>query len=120
MDIQQNEEEFTPHESLQLIADMIDKAQNDKLRRVAKKRVGFKVSFAIAVLVNVMLICIWYFTTGLRSYFWPLWPMLVWGVALLIQFSEAYLGTTIFSEDKEYDKLKKSESSQKRKFLSNN
>ena len=106
MEIQNTEENFSPTESLQVIAAMIEKVQNDKLRKLAKKRVGFKISVAVAVLINLMLISIWYFTTGPQSYFWPMWPLLVWALSLIIQYFEAYMGTTFFSEDKEYEKLK--------------
>ena len=106
MNTEQNENDFSPTQSLQVITDIIEKVQNDKMRKLAKKRVGFKISAAVAVLINLMLVLIWYFTTGPQSYFWPLWPLLVWAVSLIIQYFEAYLGTTFFSEDKEYEKLK--------------
>lgn len=106
MDTESNQENFSPDQSLQVIAEMIEKVQNDKLRKLAKKRVSFKISVAIAVLINLALISIWYFTTGSQSYFWPMWPLLVWVVSLIIQYFEAYMGTTFFSEDKEYKKLK--------------
>lgn len=38
MNDQQNEGQFSPKESLQVIADMIEKVQNDKMRKLAKKR----------------------------------------------------------------------------------
>lgn len=106
MDAEQNEKNFTPNESLQVIADMIDKVQNDKLRRLAKKRVGFKKAVVITIFLSLMVILIWYFTTGPHSYFWPLWPLLGFAFSLLIQGLEAYSGATLFSEDKEYKKLK--------------
>jgi hypothetical protein len=37
MDAEDNKASFSPHESLQVIAEMIEKVQNDKLRKVAKK-----------------------------------------------------------------------------------
>ena len=109
MNTGENEEELSPEQSLKLITGMIERVQDDKLRRIAKKRVGFKTALAIALLINTMLICIWYFTTGADSYFWPMWPLLVWLVVLLVQFCEAYLGATFFSEEEEYNKLKKAE-----------
>ncbi|HEX8279082.1 MAG TPA: 2TM domain-containing protein [Segetibacter sp.] len=113
MNTSDTEEPFSPEQSLKVITGMIEKVQDDKLRRVAKKRVSFKISLATALLVNGMLICIWYFTTGPHSYFWPMWPLLVWLVALIIIFSEAYLGTSIFSEEKEYDRLKRAQTIKK-------
>ena len=107
MDVQQNEEDFTPNQSLQVMADMIEKVQNDKLRRLAKKRAGFKKAVAITIFISLMLVLIWFFTTGPQSYFWPMWPFMGFAFSLLIQYLEAYAGTTFFSEDKEYEKLKR-------------
>jgi len=106
MDAEDSKENFSPHESLQVIAEMIEKVQNDKLRKVAKKRVSFKISVVAATLVSVMFTGLWYFTTGVQSYFWPAWPMVIWCIALVIQYLEAYKGATFFSEDEEYKKLK--------------
>ena len=106
MNTENNEGDFSPHESLQVIADMIEKVQNDKMRRLAKKRVAFKKAVAITGFLSLMLILVWYFTTGPQSYFWPMWPMIGFAFSLLIQYLEAYAGNTFFSEDKEYKKLK--------------
>ena len=106
MDVQNINEEFSPKESLQVIADMIEKVQNDKLRKLAKKRVDFKLALAVFIVLNLMFIAIWYFTSGPQSYFWPLWTLIVFAFILLIAYLEAYLGTSFFSEDKEYEKLK--------------
>ena len=61
MDNQHNEEQFSPTKSLQIIADMIEKVQNDKLRKLAKKRVDFKLALAVFTVLNLMFIAIWYF-----------------------------------------------------------
>ncbi len=76
------------------------------LWKMAKKRAGFKWSFLMYVLVNLMLIGIWYFTSGEESYFWPIWPMLGWGLGITIQYFEAYHGNQFFSVQNEYEKLK--------------
>ena len=78
------------------------------LWKMAKKRAGFKWSFLMYVLVNLMLIGIWYFTSGEENYFWPIWPMLGWGLGVAIQYFEAYHGNQFFSVQNEYEKLKKS------------
>lgn len=106
MNDQQNEEQFSPKESLQVIADMIEKVQNDKMRKLAKKRAQFKLNATYLVIISLMLVAIWYFTTGTGSYFWPAWPIGVFIFSLLINYMEAYMGTSLFSEDKEYEKLK--------------
>ena len=80
--------------------------RNEMLWKMAKKRAGFKWSFLMYVLVNTMLVCIWYFSSGFDSYFWPVWPMLGWGLGIAIQYFEAYHGQNFFSVQNEYDKLK--------------
>ncbi|MBS1745305.1 MAG: 2TM domain-containing protein [Bacteroidetes bacterium] len=106
MNDQQNEGQFSPKESLQVIADMIEKVQNDKMRKLAKKRAQFKLTATYLVITSLMLVAIWYFTTGTSSYFWPAWPIGIFVFSILITYMEAYMGTSLFSEDKEYEKLK--------------
>lgn len=107
MDNQPTEEQFTPSESLQVIADMIEKVQNDKLRKLARKRVSFKQTAAFLTVISIMLVAIWYFTTGLHSYFWPAWPIGSFVFVIFITYLDAYMNASLFSEDKEYEKLKK-------------
>lgn len=52
--------------------------KDDLLWQTAKRRAGFKASMLVYVLVNFLLIGIWYATTGRGSYFWPVWPILGW------------------------------------------
>ena len=80
--------------------------KDQMLWKMAKKRAGFKWSFLMYVLVNLMLIGIWYFTSGEENYFWPIWPMLGWGLGVAIQYFEAYHGNQFFSVQNEYEKLK--------------
>ncbi len=107
MDDQQKEEELSPQESLKLIAKMLDKVQDDALWKIAKKRSAFKLSVAIYFVINALLVGIWFYTTGMQSYFWPAWPMLGWGVGIIFQYFDAYLNTGAFSEEREFEKLKK-------------
>lgn len=107
MDNQHEEEELTPQDSLKLITKMLDKVQDDVLWKVAKKRSAFKISVAIFIVINAFLVGLWYFTTGLHSYFWPAWAMLGWGLGIVFQFVDAYMTNGLFSEEKEFEKLKK-------------
>ncbi len=106
MDEEKNDTRFTPDQSLQVIAGMIEKVQNDKLRRLAKKKVAFKQSAAFLSVITVMLIAIWYFTTGIHSYFWPAWAIGLFVFIIVITYLDAYMNASLFSEDKEYEKLK--------------
>lgn len=81
----------------------------EMLWQLAKKRAAFKWSLACYVIVNALLVAIWFFTLGIGGYFWPLWPMLGWGVGIAMQYVNAY-HTDIFSVTNEYNKLKQQQS----------
>ncbi|HVX51589.1 MAG TPA: 2TM domain-containing protein [Chitinophagaceae bacterium] len=106
MDNEKNEEGMSPQESLRLIGQMMDKVQDDALWKIAKKRSLFKTSVIIYLVINGFLVGLWYFTTGVHSYFWPAWPMLGWGLGLVFQFLDAYMTNGVFSEEKEFERLK--------------
>jgi len=107
MDNEKNEDDLSPQESLRLITKMMDKVQDDALWKIAKKRSTFKLSLSIYLLINALLVGLWFYTTGAKSYFWPAWPMLGWGIGIIFQFIDAYLSNGVFSEEKEFEKLKK-------------
>lgn len=58
-------------------------------REIARKRVkarrDFGATTAVLVVVAIILIVIWSVTTGGRGYFWPMWPLI--GFAIAIVFS---------------------------------
>jgi len=85
----------------------MDNVHNNELWETARRRAAFKNSLSSYFLVNAFLIGIWYFTTGGNSrHFWPIWPILGWGLGLAFQYANAYMGTQLFSAEKEYEKLK--------------
>lgn len=85
----------------------MDNMHNNELWETARRRAAFKKSLSSYLLVNAFLIGIWYFTTGGNSrHFWPIWPILGWGLGLAFQYANAYMGTQLFSAEKEYEKLK--------------
>lgn len=85
----------------------MDNLHNNELWETARRRAAFKKSLTAYFLVNAFLVGIWYFTTGGNSrHFWPIWPILGWGFGLAFQYANAYMGTQIFSAEKEYEKLK--------------
>jgi CHASE2 domain-containing sensor protein len=59
-------------------------------RRNLKARNDFKVMLAIFAVVTVILVAIWFLTTGGRSYFWPVWPILAFVVASVFAGLDAY------------------------------
>ncbi len=59
------------------------------LARVKGKR-EFRTHVAVYLIVNAMLVAIWALSG--QGYFWPVWPILGWGVGLAIH------GWTVFFE----------------------
>lgn len=80
--------------------------RDEALWRIARKRAAFKRSFSVYVFVNAFLIGVWYFSTGSHSYFWPIWPILGWGIGILFHYLSAYQGNNFFSDEQEYERLK--------------
>lgn len=89
----------------------MENQSDNQLWAVAKKRAAFKKSVAVYFFVNAFLVAIWYFSNrgDTRNHFWPIWPMLGWGLGIAFQYINAYKGTDVFSVEKEYDRLKKDE-----------
>jgi len=80
----------------------------NQMWETAKARVAFRRSLLAYVVVNTMLVAIWYVTSGFHTgrNFWPIWPMLGWGIGLVFQYASAYHGNKYFSVEKEYEKMK--------------
>ncbi|HMP94925.1 MAG TPA: 2TM domain-containing protein [Phnomibacter sp.] len=80
-----------------------------QLWETAKQRAAFKRSLLSYFLVNTFLVIIWYLTSyraGHYQHFWPIWPMLGWGLGLAFQYVQAYHRRNFFSAQKEYEALK--------------
>jgi hypothetical protein len=83
--------------------------RDPKLWALAKRRAGFKKDLVTYVAVNAFLWAIWLLTddqVGQRIP-WPVWPTLGWGVAMVIQYFEAYRFPKENAAEKEYEKLKR-------------
>lgn len=69
----------------------------EEIYKRARKRVEEKKSFfshlAVYIVVNVVLILIWAFTS--RGYPWFVWPLGGWGIGLVFHF----LGVFLFSKE---------------------
>ena len=90
------------------------KMSEEEIREIATQRVrrrrGFYSHLTAYVLVNLMLVAIWYFTGA--GYFWPMWVMLFWGIGLIFNAVAVFLKHDIGGEraaiEKEIAKIKKS------------
>jgi hypothetical protein len=86
---------------------MDNEQKDEQLWRIAKKRAAVKQTFFAYIFINTFLMGIWYFSSGTESYFWPKWPLLSLGFALMLQYFDAYHGNAVFSAEDEYQKLKR-------------
>ncbi len=73
----------------------VDRREAAKQRLKAKRE--FKNHVAAYVIVNALLVGIWA-STG-AGYFWPIWPILGWGVGLAFNFWAAYVQKPITEDD---------------------
>jgi uncharacterized protein DUF1707/2TM domain-containing protein len=60
----------------------------ERHRRQARRRKDFHAHLAPYVMVNLLLVVIWALTGA--GYFWPIWPLLGWGVGLAAHAMEAF------------------------------
>ena len=93
---------------------MSKKMSEAEIREVATKRVrakkGFYSHLTAYIIVNLMLVAIWYFTGA--GYFWPMWVMLGWGIGLIFNAVSAFSKYDASWEtreiEKEVERIKKS------------
>ncbi|MCS0500337.1 2TM domain-containing protein [Protaetiibacter mangrovi] len=80
---------------------------DDALRAEARKRVKAKRDFfsmlAIFVVVTVLLLVIWYVTSGPGSYFWPIWPIIGFVLATVFAALDAWGITRRFVTEADVD-----------------
>lgn len=81
--------------------------RDPKLWAIAKRRAGFKRDMVTYLAVNAFLWCIWLLSGDHDSRIpWPVWPTAGWGLAMAIQYFEAYSFPKENTAEKEYEKLK--------------
>ncbi len=73
------------------------------IRRIRAKR-EFRTHLTVYLAVNAVLVLIW-FATG-AGYFWPMWPMLGWGIAVAIHAFTVYMGTSQITEAQIEDEMR--------------
>ena len=65
------------------------------IQRIRSKR-ELRVHVAVYVAVNALLVLIWAVTGA--GYFWPVWPILGWGIAIVIHAVTVYQGSSEITE----------------------
>ncbi len=62
-------------------------------RAIAENRYGFRWNLAMYPIVNAGLVALWYFTgpfTGDAIFFWPIFPIIFWGLGVVAHYISAY------------------------------
>jgi class 3 adenylate cyclase len=66
------------------------------IERIEGRR-GFRVHATAYVAVNLLLIAVWALTS--RGYFWPIWPILGWGIGLGVNYWAVFLRKPISDDE---------------------
>ena len=74
---------------------MTEEQRQWAVRRIRAKR-GFLTHFAVYLAVNVLLVLIWAMTSA--TSFWPIWPMLGWGIGVVAHAVSVYFVPSEISE----------------------
>ena len=74
---------------------MTDEQRQGAIKRIRAKR-DFRGHLGVYLAVNVLLVFIWALTSA--GYFWPAWPMLGWGIAVVIHAVSVYGGSSEITE----------------------
>jgi hypothetical protein len=74
-----------------------DEQRQEAIQRIRAKR-GFWRHFATYLAVNALLVAIWAMTSG--SYFWPIWPILGWGIGVAANAAGVFLRPNGISEER--------------------
>ena len=66
----------------------------EELRQIARQRAkaktGFYIHLIVYIIVNILLVSIWYFTSGTSEFPWFVFPLVGWGIALVIHAVTAF------------------------------
>ena len=76
---------------------MTDEQREWAIKRIRAKR-GFWVHLAVYLAVNTLLVSIWAASSG--DYFWPVWPMLGWGIGVVAHAAAVLVGPSKISEER--------------------
>jgi hypothetical protein len=67
------------------------------INRIRAKR-SFWVHLAVYLAVNTLLVFIW--AAGSGGHFWPVWPMLGWGIGVVAHGVTVHVGPSTISEER--------------------
>ena len=76
---------------------MTEEQRREAIQRIQAKR-AFWLHFATYLAVNALLVVIWAMTSP--AYFWPIWPILGWGIAIVANAVRVYVRPSEISEER--------------------
>ena len=84
----------------------------EKLRQLARKRAKFYIHLSIYIVVNILVFSIWYITLGPSGFPWFIFPLVGWGIAVLIHGVTTFYRKSLEDRmtERELSKLKAQES----------
>jgi 2TM domain len=88
--------EVTNMVDVQDVQETSEEGRRERAIARLKKKSEFRADLLAYVLVNAFLVAIWAVTGA--HFFWPVFPILGWGIGVVFHARDAYWGET-FSED---------------------
>ena len=78
-------------------------------RESAQEKVGFYIHLAIYVTVNLFLIVLWWFSGGIGTFPWFIFPLFGWGAGIVVHYFGAFRGKAYVERmtEPEYQRLKR-------------
>jgi hypothetical protein len=76
---------------------MTEEERQWAIRRIRAKR-GFWIHLSVYLAVNALLVVVWTVTSA--AYFWPMWPLLGWGIGVVAHGMSVFLGPSRISEER--------------------
>ena len=77
--------------------DDVENSREAAVKRLKAKQ-DFKTHVAAYLIVNTMLVVIWAVAGG-GGYFWPIWPILGWGIGLVLDGWRVYFQRPITEDE---------------------
>ena len=85
----------------------------EELRKIARQRAkaksGFYIHLIVYIVVNILLVAIWYFTSDTNEFPWFVFPLGGWGIALVLHAVTTFYGGNSLEDrmtERELAKLK--------------
>jgi len=82
--------------------------KDPQIWEIAQQRASFKKHLMVYVIMTAFFWLFWYMTGGYRyntAFPWPLWPMMGWGVGIVMHYLSAFVFPKGNTPEEEYEKL---------------